>query len=200
MGKRIFLNLFLMLFCSTGIFAQTGGNTLIVYYPVTRSNSLTGDVDTVTYASGNMHKMVSIIHDMTGADLFEIDLVSPYSSRYNMVLREAKDDQKRRARPEIRNRVSRMEQYDTILLGYPNWWATIPMPIASFLESYDLSGKTIIPFCTHGGGRLGQSVSAIAKITPTSRIMKPLEIHYGGGRTLGEEIEEWLKDNGVSLK
>ena len=59
--------------------------------------------------------------------------------------------------------VENMDQYDTIILGYPNWWASIPMPIASFLEEYDFSGKTILPFCSHGGGGLGQSQTAIAK-------------------------------------
>ena len=79
-----------------------------------------------------------------------------------------------------------IQQYDTILIGYPNWWASIPMPIATFLESYDLSGKTIIPFCSHGGGRFGQSLTAIAKLSPNSVIGEGLSVHYSGGSTLDE--------------
>ena len=79
-----------------------------------------------------------------------------------------------------------IQQYDTILIGYPNWWASIPMPIATFLESYDLSGKTIIPFCSHGGGRFGQSLTAIAKLAHNSVIGEGLSVHYSGGSTLDE--------------
>ena len=90
-----------------------------------------------------------------------------------------------------------MADYDTIIVGYPNWWASIPMPIATFLESYDLSGKRIIPFCSHGGGRLGQSVSAISKLAPASDIGEALSVHYRGGSSLDRNIDDWLKENHV---
>ena len=132
----------------------------------------------------------------TGADVFEIELVKPYSTDYNTVLKEAQRDQRAAARPEIANRVSDMSKYDTILLGYPNWWASIPMPIATFLESYDFSGKVISPFCSNGGGRLGQSVSAITKLVPNATVQNPLSIYYSGGDTLGRDLDAWLKKNG----
>ena len=74
---------------------------------------------------------------------------------------EAQEDQHRQARPELSGHVENMEDYDTVILGYPNWWASIPMPIASFLEEYDFTGKQIIPFCSHGGGRFGQSLTKV---------------------------------------
>jgi hypothetical protein len=74
------------------------------------------------------------------------------------------------------------------------------MPIASFLEEYDLSGKTIIPFCSHGGGRLGQSVSAIAKLSPRSKILEALSVHYGGGSSLRNDISAWLRKIGIADK
>ena len=85
--------------------------------------------------------------------------------------------------------VENMDDYDTILLGYPNWWASIPMPIASFLEEYDFSGKRIIPFCSHGGGRFGQSLTAIAKLAPDADMGEGLSVHYSGGSTLSEDIQ-----------
>ncbi len=173
--------------------------SLIAYYPTSNSMNLTGEVDAVTYASGNTLSMVRTIRKYTDADLFEIELSTPYSSSYNTVLREAKDDQKIQARPELKRHVQDIGRYDTVFLGYPNWWASIPMPIASFLEDHDLSGKTIIPFCTHGGGRFGQSVSAIGKLAPTSVIGEPLAVSYGGGASLDRDIRRWLEDNGVSL-
>ena len=89
------------------------------------------------------------------------------------------------------------EDYDVIILGYPNWWASIPMPIASFLEEYEFEGKTIIPFCSHGGGRFGQSLTAIAKLAPESKMGEALSIHYSGDSTLEDDISEWLRTNGI---
>ena len=91
-------------------------------------------------------------------------------------------------------------EYDTIILGYPNWWASIPMPIATLLESYDFSGKTIMPFCSHGGGRFGQSLTAISKLAPKATLTEGLSIHYSGGASLSKDVEKWLKKCGVSQK
>ncbi len=146
---------------------------------------------------GNTRGIAEEIQSQTGADLFEIELVNPYSTDYNTVLDQAQHDQNIQARPEIKNHAENFEQYDTILLGYPNWWASIPMPIASFLEAYDFSGKTIIPFCSHGGGRFGQSLTAIAKLAPDADIGEPLSIHYSGGSTLPDDIADWLKANRI---
>ena len=93
-----------------------------------------------------------------------------------------------------------MAQYDTVLLGYPNWWASIPMPVASFLEEYDFSGKTIIPFCSHGGGRFGQSLTAITKLAPNTVMGDALSVHYSGGSSLSGDVAEWLKNNGIPTK
>ena len=146
---------------------------------------------------GNTRGIAEEIQSQTGADLFEIELVTPYSTDYNTVLMEAQRDQNRQARPEIKNKVENFEQYDTILLGYPNWWASIPMPIASFLEEYDFSGKTIIPFCSHGGGRFGQSLTAITKLAPDAVMGEPLSIHYSGGSSLPDDIAAWLETNNI---
>lgn len=145
---------------------------------------------------GNTRNIAKKIQQKTGADIFEIQLVKPYSTNYNTVLEQAQEDQKRKVRPEIKNKVTNIEEYDTILLGYSNWWASIPMPIATFLESYDLSGKTISPLCSNGGGRMGQSVSAIAKLAKKSTVKNPLSIYYSGGSTLDKDLDEWLQKNG----
>lgn len=146
---------------------------------------------------GNTEGVAEEIQSQTGADLFEITLVHPYSDDYNTVLEEAQRDQNEQARPELADHVENMEQYDTILLGYPNWWASIPMPIASFLEEYDFSGKTIVPFCSHGGGRFGQSLTAITKLAPEAHMGEGLSVHYSGGSTLSDDIAEWLKENNI---
>jgi flavodoxin len=147
---------------------------------------------------GNTRGIAQQIHQRVGGDrisvdMFEIQCVTPYSSNYNTCLDEALRDQRANARPVLKTHVTNMAQYDTILLGYPNWWASIPAPIASFLEEYDLAGKTIIPFCSHGGGRFGQSLTAIAKLEPQAKIGDALSVHYSGGSSLANDITEWLK-------
>ena len=122
-----------------------------------------------------------------------------YSDDYNTVLMEAQRDQHEQARPAITNPPQSIDEYDVILLGYPNWWASIPMPIATFLESYDFSGKTILPFCSHGGGRFGQSLTAIAKLTPQAVIAPGLSVHYSGGTSLPNDVRTWLESQGIPI-
>jgi len=146
---------------------------------------------------GNTRGIAHEIQRQTGADLFEITLTEPYSGDYNTVLMEAQRDQHDQARPEIAEHIDSMDDYDVILLGYPNWWASIPMPIASFLEEYDFSGKQILPFCSHGGGRFGQSLTAIAKLAPEADIGEGLSVHYSGGSGLADNVSAWLARNGI---
>lgn len=145
--------------------------------------------------SGNTENAAHIIQEQTGADIIELNPVESYSSNYSDVLDQAQEDMNADARPELENHVENMEQYDTILLGYPNWWATIPMPVATFLEEYDFSGKTILPFCSHGGGEFGQSITYISKLVPNSRIGEGLS---SGGSSLGNDIKTWLNSNGIA--
>ena len=161
--------------------ADTNGKVLIAYFSW----------------GGNTRGIAEEIQSQTGADLFEIELVNPYSNDYNTVLDEAQRDQNEQARPELAVHVEDMDAYDIVILGYPNWWASIPMPIASFLEEYDFSGKTIIPFCSHGGGRFGQSLTAIAKLAPDAVMGEALSVHYSGGNSLPDDVTGWLQENGI---
>ena len=144
---------------------------------------------------GNTRGIAEEIQRQTGFDLFEIEPVPAYSDDYNTVLMEAQRDQHAQARPEIAGLPENIDEYDTVLLGYPNWWASIPMPIASFLEAFDFSDKRIIPFCSHGGGRFGQSLTAIAKLAPAANMGQGLSIHYSGGSTLSGDVADWLEAN-----
>ncbi|MBR3356557.1 MAG: SUMF1/EgtB/PvdO family nonheme iron enzyme [Solobacterium sp.] len=146
---------------------------------------------------GNTRGAAEEIRRQTGADIFEIVPAVPYSTDYSTVLMEAQEDQHRQARPELSDHVENMEDYEIVLLGYPNWWASIPMPVASFLEEYDFSGKTILPFCSHGGGRFGQSLTAIAKLAPDAVMGEGLSIHYSGGAALPDDVSAWLDANGI---
>ncbi|HPJ36464.1 MAG TPA: flavodoxin [Spirochaetota bacterium] len=147
--------------------------------------------------SGNSRGIARKIQEKTGGDLFEISTVTPYSRDYSTALKEAQRDQRSDARPELKTHIKDMSKYDIIILGYPNWWASIPMPVAAFLEEYNFSGKAVIPFCSHGGGRFGQSLTAIAKLVPGSKIGEALSVHYSGGSSLDRDIDSWLAKNGI---
>ncbi|MDR2351037.1 MAG: SUMF1/EgtB/PvdO family nonheme iron enzyme [Deltaproteobacteria bacterium] len=164
-----------------GASAGGGGGVLIAYFSW----------------GGNTRGIAAEIRRRTGADSFEIKPAKAYSTDYNTVLDEAQRDQRRQARPELAGKVDGMEGYDVVLLGYPNWWGSIPMPVATFLESHDFSGKRIVPFCSHGGGRFGQSLTAISKLAPNAVMGEPLSVGYSGGSGLGSDIVEWLKKNGI---
>ena len=178
--------------------ADSGMTGTVTANETTNMTGTTGKILIAFFSwSGNTRGAAREIQRQTGADIFEIMLVHPYSTNYNTVLMEAQEDQHRQARPEIAEHIDNFDDYDIILLGYPNWWASIPMPIASFLEEYDFSGKTIIPFCSHGGGRFGQSLTTIAKLAPDAIMGTGLSIHYSGGSTLSEDVSAWLIENGI---
>lgn len=115
-------------------------------------------------------------------------------------MNEAQSDQHKQARPSLKTKIDKAKwaEYDIIILGYPNWWASIPMPVATLLESYDFSGKRILPFCSHGGGRFGQSLTAIAKLAPNAKLGEGLSVHYSGGSTLARDVTKWLEKNGIN--
>ena len=101
------------------------------------------------------------------------------------------------ARPLLKTKIADMKKYDVVLLGYPTWWATLPMPVMTFLENYDFSGKTVISFSSHGGTRFGDSVSDLGKKIQKSYLGLPFEFYYSGGRNLESRIDTWLKNSGL---
>ena len=144
--------------------------------------------------SGNTENAARIIRQKTGGDLFEINMEKPYRGNIYEV---SQIDLNKNVRPKLKDRVQNMAQYDIILLGYPTWWATMPMPVFTFIEEYDLKGKIIIPFSSHGGTMFGDSVSDLSKLVKDSYVGFGFEFNYSGGRGLAGRISEWLKENGI---
>lgn len=106
-----------------------------------------------------------------------------------MALKEQRGD----ARPKLATHVENMDDYDVIFLGYPNWWGTIPMPVFTFLEEYDFSGKTVIPFCTHEGSRLGRSIQDIKKLYPQAILLDGLAIRGADVGKAQDDVSRWLR-------
>lgn len=167
---------------------------------VTEPSDNTGSRMLVVYfsATGNTEAVAETIAEVTGADVYEIIPEQPYTDddlNYNddscRANREMNDES---ARPAISGGVENIEQYDTIFLGYPIWWGTMPRIINTFLDTYDLSGKTIMPFCTSGSSGISSSVSDIRSICPNSDVKDGLR---GTSSTDAEQITEWLTESGV---
>ncbi|MCL1994115.1 MAG: cyclophilin-like fold protein [Spirochaetes bacterium] len=148
--------------------------------------------------TGNTRMVAEHIQSLTGGELFEIRTVEPYPQNYNNHLRRASDELAADYRPELSSHVSGMERYNVIFIGFPIWHGNTPMPIRTFLETYDFSGKTIIPFSTSGSSGISQSMGAIRNLLPNSLVLDGIGITRA---TLGrsyELIEEWLIGLGVN--
>ncbi len=137
------------------------------------------------------------IHKDVGGDIFEIVTVDPYPDDYNACVDKAKQEQDDDYRPKLKTKVENMDSYDVVFVGYPNWWGTMPMAVFTFLEEYDFSGKTIVPFCTHEGSRLGRSVEDIKELCPQSTILEGLAVRGGDVKNAQNEVSEWLRKIGM---
>ncbi|MDR1466301.1 MAG: NAD(P)H-dependent oxidoreductase [Treponema sp.] len=146
---------------------------------------------------GNTRTAARYVQRAVGGDMFEIKTVEAYPTEYRPATESAKREQETNARPALSTRVNNMESYDVIFIGYPIWWGTIPMALFTFLESYDFTGKTIIPFCTHGSSGLGRSVRDIEKLCPDAVIREGLAIRGAGVGNAQDEVNNWLRRLGM---
>ena len=163
--------------------------------------STTGDSSSVLIAyfswSGNTEQVAQIIQQETGGDLFEIAPATPYTNDYNELLDIAQQEQSGNARPELAGQVENWEQYDTIFVGYPNWWSDAPMAVYTFVESYDWDGKTLVPFNTSASGGFGRSLPGLEESAAGASILDGISLTE---RTLGNaqsEVTTWLNELGL---
>lgn len=189
--------------------AVSDGNILIAYFTWAENTKVEDpesvDVDATTSASvlppGNTAKMAGWIQDRVGGDVFSIVVDKPYSSDYDECLDRAADEKAENARPKLVNHVENMEDYDVVFLGFPNWWYTAPMAVFSFIEEYDFSGKTVIPFCAHGTGGLAASVEDITDALPDSaQVLESVGVYRPDVDSSQPVINEWLDSLGYTEK
>ncbi|GAK56317.1 hypothetical protein U27_03279 [Candidatus Vecturithrix granuli] len=148
--------------------------------------------------SGNTQKIANLIHREVGGTLHEIQPETPYPNSYNAVVDQAKKEIQAGYKPALQSTLDHVESYDTIFIGSPNWCSTIAPPVATFLSKYDLSDKTIVPFCTHGGGGLGRVEKDIAKLCPQSTILSSFEIYGSGTGSAQAKVSAWLRKIGIA--
>lgn len=155
------------------------------------------DVDATTSASvllpGNAAKLAGWIRQEVGGDLFSIVVEEPYSSDYDECLDRAADEKAQNARPALVNHVEDMSRYDVVFLGFPNWWYTVPMAVHTFLEEYDFSGKTIVPFVTHGTGGLASTIEDITADLPEDvTVLEPIGVYRPDVDGAQGAVQGWL--------
>ena len=158
--------------------AAETGKTLVIYFS----------------HSGNTRFLAEMIHQQVGGDLVELKTVQPYPEAYDAVVDQAKREQQANFRPQLATTMDNLASYATIYIGYPNWWGTMPMALFTFLESNDLSGKTIIPFCTHEGSELGRSLADLKTRAPRATVRDGLAIRGKGVHSASarEDVADWL--------
>lgn len=169
--------------------------SIVVYYSRRGNNYLNGNI--VNLAVGNTEVVAGKIQALTGSDIFRIETVKKYPEDYTETTVVAQQEKDGNARPELTARIGNFDRYDVIYLGYPIWWGTFPMAVYTFLESYDFSGKTIVPFCTHEGSGLGSSIGDIKEACPAAEVLKGLAIRGGNANSSDRQLGEWLKENGL---
>ena len=157
------------------------------------NNNTGGKKILIAYFShtGTTRKVAKRIQELTKGDIFEIKTVTPYPDDYQQCVDIAKKEKEENARPKLAAKVNNMDDYDVIFVGYPIWWHTAPMAIDTFLESYNLSGKTIVPFCTSGGSDIKESMEAIDTLGAKAKILQGLTANNIN------DVEPWLKRIGV---
>ena len=156
------------------------GRTLIVYFSHT----------------GNTENVANFIHEEVGGDIVKLEPVNAYTEDYDTLLDVAQEEQQSNARPELTTTIDNIDEYDTIFLGYPIWWGDCPMAIYTFLDKYDLSGKTIAPFCTSGGSGLSGTPRSIQSEEPNATVTEGLSVSDSRSSNSQSAVQSWLSEIG----
>lgn len=177
---------------------ESGSNILIAYFTAAENSG----VDAVASASystvngepvGRLRAIANMIQSETGGDIFSIQTSIVYPADIGELIDYAADEQREDARPELTSHIDNLDKYDTIFVGYPNWWADLPQVMYSFFDEYDFSGKTIIPFNVHNGSRLSGTVGTIAELEPNANVITDaFTISEHNVPDAASEVKEWL--------
>lgn len=176
----------------SAIAASAHAASIVVYFSKTGEQYSVG-----TIAEGNTAKIAKLIAEQTGSDLFEIVPEKPYSEGYKATTEAAKKEQGAKARPAYKGDVADFDKYDTVYVGYPNWWGDLPMIVYTFLESHSFAGKKIRPFCTHeGSGASGtkRSIESVCTGADVSDVLAVRGSTAQNDRASSEKaVAAWLK-------
>jgi len=153
----------------------------------------------VDLKTGNTEVAAKFIGELTGATLFKIDTLKSYPVDYTETTKVAQAESRTRARPALSHQLENIDGIETVILGYPNWWGTMPMAVFTFLESFDFAGKVILPLCTHEGSGLGISEADICTACPGAKVLKGLALVGSDIGSSKSAIQSWLKASGIAI-
>jgi flavodoxin len=176
---------------------MANSKSLIAYFSRKGYNYVGGNITNLPI--GNTEVVANKIQELTRSDMFKIETVKSYPEDYTETTNVAQEEKRRNARPELTATVDAMDSYDVMYIGYPNWWGTMPMAVFTFLEAYNFSGKTIIPFCTHEGSGVGSSERDIKRLCPNSKVLHGFAIRGGDAGRADKDIANWLKEPDLIL-
>lgn len=165
--------------------------TLIAYYSRKGENYWAGNIKVL--AKGNTERVAEFVAEATGGDLFEIRTAGDYSESYMECIEEAKAELQADVRPELMEYPESLDAYDTIFVGYPNWWGTCPMCVFTFLEHFDLTGKRVIPFCTNEGSGMGESERDLKRACKGATVEKGLSVTGNRAADSRDKVVAWAK-------
>ncbi|MGM9552570.1 MAG: flavodoxin [Clostridia bacterium] len=182
--------------------SKTNSKTLVVYFsqPETdKADNMTQEEDNSTVVIngevlGNTQYMAYVIAETKNADIFRIEPEIPYPTEHRTLVDQAAREQDNKARPAIKGSLENIDDYDVLFLGYPNWWGDMPMILYTFLEQYDLSGKTVIPFNTHGGSGFSDTIDTIRTLQPSAEVLDGLSISRNHIQDAEDEIVTWINN------
>lgn len=181
---------------------QTGGKVLVAYFSVPETDG----VDAASGASrlvaggklhGNTEYVATVISEATGGDLFEIKTVHTYPGSHKELIDAAKKESDDNARPQLATHIKNLKEYDVIFVGFPNWWYDMPKPLYTFFDEYDFSGKTVVPFCTHGGSRFSSAIKTIREMEKNATVLNGYTINRDRVAESKEGILKWLEKIGM---
>lgn len=187
--------------------AGAQSSLLVAYFSYAENAALPDDVDASASASiqpwngaltGNTGVVADMIAQATGADLFSIRTVEQYPDTYDATIDQGQQEQSEGARPELATHLENLDSYDTIFLGFPNWWGDMPMAVYTFLDEVDLSGKTVIPFVTSGGSGFSNTISTIQQMEPQATVQEGLSIGASSATGAQQQVESWLSELGLA--
>ena len=165
---------------------------LVVYFSHKGENYSKGRI--VNLEKGKTEIAAEMISNILNADIFEIVAEKEYPFNYNECIEIAKKELRENSKIKLKQDID-IKDYDTIFVGYPNWWGTMPMPVWTFLEEKDFTNKKVLPFCTHEGSGLGKSQSDIKKLTGGAEVLKGLAINGSEVNNSEKQIKKWLEDS-----
>jgi flavodoxin len=178
----------MMTMMTSDVSAKDSGRVLITYFSRAGENYNVGHLKV-----GNTEVMAGYIHErLPGSDIFKIEPVVPYPDKYDECTAVAKKEQRENARPAVRTHITDINKYDVIYIGYPIWWGTMPQIMLAFLEEYNLSGKTIIPFCTNEGSGFGSSLNDLKKKCSKSKFLDGLAVRGSDVKKAQKEVNAWI--------